>query len=133
MKNKDIGLIIVQLYLYADLTKKIHYTTAKNHMHELCDTVRDTILEFVDEFAEQMFGYNGKPKFNDFPRFESVKIKETTDITEICNSCTEVLELFYKENKDNDKLSGVISLIDDFKGDLNKLIFLSTFDKVSNY
>lgn len=131
LDNKMICGIIMQLYLYADLTKKIHYTTEKNHMHELCDDVRSEILDFVDDFAEQMFGFLGKPKFNDFQAFKATSIKETDKIDAICKYCIECLELFYKENKDNTKLSGIISLIDDFKGKMNKMIFLSTFDRIS--
>ena len=31
------------------------------------------------------------------------------------------------------KVSGIISLIDDFKGKLNKMQFLTTFDKITNH
>ena len=55
--------IIFKLYLYADTAKMIHYTIDSMHGHELADDVRDTIIEFTDELAEQYFGYYGKPRF----------------------------------------------------------------------
>ena len=132
MELKGICEIVQKLYIYADVTKKIHYTTPKNHTHELCDSVRDVILDFVDEFAEQMFGIYGKPTFNDFLIFKNVNVDETNDLHKLCESCINLVSLFYKENKNNDKVSGIISLIDDFKGKLNKMQFLTTFDKISN-
>ena len=64
MELKGICEIVQKLYIYADETKKIHYTTEKNHTHELCDEVRDVILDFVDEFAKAM---------------KRLQIKQTTD------------------------------------------------------
>ena len=32
-----------------------------------------------------------------------------------------------------EKLSGVVSLIDDFKGELTQLVYMCSFDKISNY
>lgn len=133
MEIKGICEIVQKLYIYADETKKIHYTTEKNHTHELCDEVRDVILDFVDEFAEQMFGIYGKPNINDFVSFKQISVDECSDLHKICDNCINLLSLFYKENKDNEKVSGIISLIDDFKGKLNKMQFLSTFDKISNH
>lgn len=132
MELKGICEIVQKLYIYADETKKIHYTTPKNHTHELCDEVRDTILDFVDDFAEQMFGIFGKPSFNDFVSFSKITVDSSDDLYKICESCINLLSLFYKENKNNEKLSGIISLIDDFKGKLNKMQFLTTFDKITN-
>ena len=123
--------IIMKLYMYADVTKMVHYTTEKNHAHELCDTIRDTILSFADDFAEQFFGYYGKPKFTDFSFDQS--IKETDDLGELCNTVSEMMDDFRGKCEKNPKLSNIVSLIDDFKGDMYKNMFLSTFDKVSNY
>lgn len=133
MELKGICEIVQKLYIYADETKKIHYTTEKNHTHELCDDVRDVILDFVDEFAEQMFGIFGKPSMNDFVSFKQIDIEESSNLNKICENCINLLSLFHKENKSNEKLSGIISLIDDFKGKLNKMQFLTTFDKIINH
>lgn len=132
MELKGICEIVQKLYIYADETKKIHYSTQKNHTHELCDEIRDVILDFVDEFAEQMFGIYGKPSFNDFVSFNEIKVDGTDDLNKLCENCINLISLFYKENKNNEKLSGIISLMDDFKGKLNKMQFLSTFDKITN-
>ena len=64
--QQEVCDIIMKLYMYADVTKMVHYSTDKNHAHELCDIIRDNILDFADELAEQFFGYSGKPSFSDF-------------------------------------------------------------------
>lgn len=128
---KQICDSIFRLYLYADNTKKIHYTTDSNHMHELCDKLRDTIIDFTDEFAEQSFGYYGKPKYGDFQSLSKLSIEETDDLNEICDRVVGIVALFGTEFKNDDKLSGIVSLIDDFKGKINQIKFLCTFDKFS--
>lgn len=133
MDLKQISDIIFKLYLYADNAKKIHYTTQSNHAHELCDQVRDSIVDFTDSFAEQLFGYYGKPSYSDFSKLNKLNINETQDIGQLCGYVSDMVEyvrsLFEKETK----LSNIVSIIDDFKGDLSKYIFLASFDKVSNY
>jgi hypothetical protein len=42
------------------------------------------------------------------------------------------VEIVRSECLKNDKLSGIVSLIDGFKETMSKLVFLGTFDKVSN-
>ncbi len=131
MTIKQICDVIFRLYLYADSTKMIHYSTDKNHTHELADQVRDTILDFVDDLAEQTFGYYGKPKYNDMSL--KLDIMYEDDLVKICQHVVDVIEPIKKEFAKNEKLSGTVSLIDDFKGELSKLSFLGSFDKVSNY
>lgn len=128
---KDICDLIMKLYLYADMTKKIHYSTNSNHCHELCDTVRDHILDFVDDLAEQSFGYYGKPSFSQMSLKQN--IQETDDLKKLCSFVTDLVSSFEKSIQSESKLSNLVSLIDDFKGDLAQDSFLSTFDKVSNY
>lgn len=130
MKEK-ICKTVFMLYLYADMTKMIHYSTDKNHIHELCDSVRDSIVDFTDELAEQSFGYYGKPSFNDMSLNHPVHL--TNDIGELCKRVMESIEYIEKEYKEDKEQTNIISLIDDFKGSLRKSIFLSTFDRVSGY
>ena len=108
MDKYNISDIVFKLYLYADATKMIHYTTDSMHAHELCDTVRDTIIDFADELAEQSFGYYGKPDFSRMTKLNSLEIKETDDLGELCKNATD-------------------------KGKMSKNIFLCSFDKISNY
>lgn len=131
MDVKTIADIVFKLYLYADSTKLIHYTTEKNHMHELCDQVRDTIVDFADELAEQSFGYYGKPIFSQLPKLNSLDIRETENLSELIDYSTEMVDYLHNEFSKEKKMSGAVSLIDDFKGDMNKLKFLCTFDKVA--
>lgn len=133
MDKHQISDIVFKLYLYADATKMIHYTTDSNHCHELCDTVRDTIVDFADELAEQSFGYYGKPDYTSMTKLNSQEIKETSDLGELCKYATEIVEMLRSEFEKNDDLSGLVSLIDDYKGAMNKNVFLCSFDKVSNY
>ena len=66
--------IIFKLYLYADTAKMIHYTIDSMHGHELADDVRDTIIDFTDDLAEQYFGYYGKPRFSQLSINQEIKI-----------------------------------------------------------
>ena len=68
--------IIFKLYLYADTAKMIHYTIDSMHGHELADDVRDTIIDFADDLAEQYFGYYGKPRFSQLSINQEIKIDE---------------------------------------------------------
>ena len=129
--KKTICDILMKLYLYADMTKMIHYSTDKNHAHELCDIIRDEITSFADKLAEQYFGYGGKPSFSDFSFKQS--IKSTDNLGALCKSVTELVDWLRVEINEDPKLSNLVSLIDDFKGDMAKDVFLATFDNVSNY
>lgn len=133
MESYEISDIVFKLYLYADATKMIHYTTDSNHAHELCDTVRDTIIDFADNLAEQAFGYYGKPQYSSMTKLTKLSIKETSDLGELCKNATEIVDYIRKEFDKNEKLSGLVSLIDDYKGQMSKNAFLCSFDKVSNY
>ena len=122
---------IFRLYLYADVCKMIHYSTDSNHAHGLSDQLRYAIVEFSDELAEGGFGYYGKPRFSEL----SIKldINSTDDLGKLCQNVIDVVEPLRTEFNKNEKLSGLVSLIDDFKQKLSKVSFLATFDKVSNY
>lgn len=122
---------IFRLYLYADVCKMIHYSTNSNHEHELSDNIRKAIMDFSDELAESIFGYYGKPKFNEL----SIKldIQPTNDLGKLCQNVINVIEPLRKAFLKREKLSGLVSVIDDFKASMSKNTFLATFDKVSNY
>ena len=131
MDFKTICDSIFRLYLCADMCKMIHYSTGSNHEHELSDNIRNVIIDFTDDIAESTFGFYGKPKFSDM----SVKldIQSTNDLGKLCQHVVNVVEPIRKAFLKNEKLSGVVSLIDDFKKEMSKSVFLATFDKVSNY
>lgn len=116
---------IMKLYLYADCCKMIHYTTEIMHIHELCDQVRNKIVEFTDDLAEQAFGYFGKPNYQDFTINQT--IEPTPDIAKLCKKVLGVVipmrEIFVDED-----LNGLVSLIDDFTAAMRQFIYLSTFD-----
>lgn len=122
---------IFKLYLYADMTKMIHYTSDTMHQHELCDQVRDAINDYADGVAEQFFGYNGKPSFTDFSLKHEVNM--TDDLGKLCGYVIILADMIRREADKEPKLSGIVSLTDDFKGELNKLVFLTKFDRISNY
>lgn len=122
--------IIFKLYLYADTAKMIHYTIDSMHGHELADDVRDCIIDFADELAEQYFGYYGRPRFTQLSIKHDIKIEE--DINKLCQNCVDLVEPVRSECEKNSKLSGIVSLVDGFKEKMSKLVFLGTFDKVSN-
>lgn len=130
MSYQETCDIIFKLYLYADTAKMIHYTIESMHGHELADEVRDTIIEFADELAEQYFGYYGKPRFGQLSIKHDIKIDD--DINVLCKNCLDMVEVVRKEFEKEDRLSGIVSLIDGFKEKMSKFVFLGTFDKVSN-
>ncbi len=127
---EQVCRLIFRMYAYDDLTKMIHYSTSCNHIHELCDVVRDDIVGFADDLAEQFFGTDGKPSLEKF-KLET-DLTPTEDIRDICDGAIKSVEWVRKECEKDEKYSGLVSLIDDFKGKMNKNIFLSTFDKLSN-
>ncbi|MBP5457689.1 MAG: hypothetical protein J6Y37_14450 [Paludibacteraceae bacterium] len=133
MTINNISDIVFKLYLYADLTKKIHYTTDTNNIHELCDKVRDDIMSFADDLAEQSFGYYGKPSYSELPKITGLEISESDDIAEICKRVSDMVDSVRSDVSKVDALSGTVSLIDDFKGKMNKDVFLASFDKISTY
>lgn len=109
----------------------IHYSTDSNHEHELADKVRDSIIDFTDNLAESTFGYYGKPKYNDLTVEQSISM--TNDLGKLCQNTVDIAEAIRSDFNKNEKLSGIVSLIDDFKKEMSKNVFLATFDKVSNY
>ena len=120
---------IFKLYLYSDTAKMIHYSIDSMHGHELADQVRDDIMEFADELAEQYFGYYGRPSFNQLSIKHDIKIDD--DLNKLCQNAIDCVEFLREEFDKNSKLSGLVSLIDSFKEKLSKNAFLGTFDRVS--
>lgn len=131
MTISDICDVIFRLFLYADNTKMIHYSIDSNHGHELADEIRDNILEFVDELAEQTFGYYGKPAFHNMSLKQDITIED--DLGKLCQRCIDVVIPMRKEFNKNDKLAGIVSLIDDFTGTMGQMTFKGNFDKVTSY
>lgn len=132
MEISQLSDIIFKLYLYADATKMIHYTTDKNHAHEMCDKIRNTIVDFADSLAEQSFGYYGQPTYSSLTKLNKLEINETDDLGELCDRASEIVDIVRTDFSKIDKLAGVVSLIDDYKGEMLKNKFLCKFDKVSN-
>ena len=133
MDITQISDIIFKLYLYADATKMIHYSTDSNHAHEMCDKIRNTIVDFADELAEQTFGYYGKPSYTQLTKLNKLEINETDDLGELCARATEIVDILKTEYSKIEKLSGIVSTIDDYKANMLKNQFLCKFDKVSDY
>ena len=131
MNIREICDVIFKLYLYADNTKLIHYYTDSNHEHEMADKVRDSILSFVDDLAEQTFGYYGKPSFSDMSLDQEIYIEK--DLNKLCQHCVDTVMPIRTAFNKIDRLAGIVSLIDDFTGKMGQNAFLGTFDKVSNY
>lgn len=121
--------IIFKLYLYADAAKMIHYSTDSMHGHKLADDVRDAILEFADELAEQYFGYYGKPRYSQLSVSHEINADE--DINKLCKNCIAMILPIRSSFNESDQLSGIVSLIDSFKEKMAKMVFLGTFDKAS--
>ncbi len=130
MSYQETCDIIFKLYLYADTAKMIHYSIDSMHGHELADEIRDAIIDFADDLAEQYFGYYGKPNFNQLSIKHDIKIDE--DLGKLCQNCLDTVEIVRTECNKVPKLSGIVSLVDDFKEKMSKFVFLGTFDKVSN-
>ena len=122
----------MKLYLYADMTKMIHYSTDKSYEHEMCDDVRNCIVRFVDSLAEQYFGIDGKPEYSDFTLQQN--IQNPDNIGKLCGVVMDdIAKPLRKMFASDGKYSGIVSLIDDFKGEIAKYKFLATFDDISNH
>lgn len=131
MTIKDFCKSVSRMYVYADMLKAIHLSTEKHWIHVYCDQFQDDIRSFLDDLCEQYFGYYGRPSFSDFD-FEQEVYKEE-DLSKLLKRVMDVVVQIQDEVKDKPELSGIVSLIDDFKGTLTKDTYLSTFDKMSNY
>lgn len=131
MNTKEFCDSIVRMHLYSNMVKYIHLTTDIARLHTICDEVEGEIRKFVDSLCEQYFGYYGKPKFSDF-KYTS-NIYEEEDLVKLLNRVFDIVTYIKDELSSVDKLSGIISLIDDFTGTLNKYIYLCSFDKISSY
>lgn len=131
MDIKNFNKSIMEMYLYADLFKAIHYSTEKHWGHELSDESQDKIREYIDELAEQVYGYYGKPKFSDFTLKHDIYYDDS--LPKIYGRIIDILIVIKKDIKDIEKLSGSVSLIDDFIGYLNQATYLASFDKFSTY
>lgn len=126
---KNVYDAIFRLYLYSDTCKIIHYTCEKNHTHELSDKIRNAIIDFADQFAEQLFGYNGKPNKSELTI--KLDVKEEDNLDSICQDVMDIVEPLRAEFNKNPKTSDLVSLIDDFKGKMKQFKFLATFDHLS--
>ena len=131
MSNKEFCESVVRLHLYSNVIKYIHLTTDIARLHTICDEIESKLRSFVDDLCEQYFGYFGKPKFKDFNYTSN--IYEEEDLVKLLNRVYDIVSYIKDELSSIDKLSGIISLIDDFIGDINKYIYLCSFDKISNY
>lgn len=129
MQVKEIADAVTRLYLYGVSTKFIHYSNKGSHTHEQCDELKEHIDDFADELAESTFGYIGKPTFSNFSIDQ--EISSCKDIRDICDRCEGVVAPIRTECDKDDKMSGIVSLIDDFLAYLGKAKFLATFDKFS--
>lgn len=132
MTKKEFCQSVNRMYFYADMLKAIHLSTDKHWIHNYCDHFQNDIRAFLDELCEQYFGYYGRPQFSDFS-FKDVDVYEEKDLSKLLKHVMDVVTPIQEEVKDIPQLSGLVSLIDDFKGILNKNVYLSTFDKMSSY
>lgn len=131
MGIKEICDVIFKLFLYADAAKMIHYNTESNHEHELSDRLCNETRYFADNLAEQIFGFYGKPSFSDMTLKQDISPER--DLNKLAQKCIDTVSLIRTAFAKNDKLSGIVSSIDDYKRTMSQFVFLGTFDKVSNY
>lgn len=126
MNTKKLCKAVFMLYKYAIMTKRVHYSTDSNHEHELADSIMDSIIDFADEIAESGFGHYGKPSIGDM----SVKIKvdERDSLEDICKDVTDIATQLRDAFEDDNDVSvqSLVSIVDDFLGDIKKDMFLNT-------
>lgn len=129
ISERQISEAVTRLYLYALNTKFVHYSTKRSHIHKLCDEAYWEIQSFADNFAEAAYGIIGKPPYNIF----SVKtsISQSDDLRNICTNVKGVLAPIRTKIAKEEEKSGIISMIDDIYGKLDRIMFLCTFDKIA--
>lgn len=130
-KIKHFNNYIFELYLYCDIMKMKHYATDIHTEHIRIDEFQDKLRELTDEVAEQIYGYFGKPDFNDFTL--KLNVKQEKDLGKLLGLMFTIVNNIKELFVDNDKLSGTISLLDDFKGQIQQFIYLTSFDKISTF
>lgn len=116
------------LFRYAAMTKRIHYSTKKNSMHKLCDDVFEKINDFADNLAETGYGLYGKPTLQDMTI--NVQVDERDTLPSICKDCLDICTQLRgaMDNLKDKQNQGIVSLIDDFMGNMLQIIYLSTFE-----
>lgn len=131
MNIKSFCDSIMRLYLYADMIKAIHLSTDIYWEHEFCDESQSKIRDYIDELAEQVFGYYGKPSFTDFKL--DLNVYYENDLAKLFGRVMDIIAPIRDDVEKIDKLSGTVSLLDDFKGSLTQMVYMCSFDKISNY
>lgn len=122
LDNRLITDSIMKNYMYADWVKTIHYATTSNHIHELCDKVRDDIVDFTDSLAEQFFGFHGKPEVADFSIENN--IVKSPNLQDICEAVIDIANEIREGLPDDYRGWSLQSLIDDFVGTMGQNKFL---------
>lgn len=118
--------LIKSLEGYKIRLREIHWSTPKHHTHLLTDEIIEELTKFEDSIAEQVMGLNN---FRiPIASISNINLPDATLLKEALNGLLNVILNFKSTIESDTKFSGVISLIDDFAGDISKYLYLETFE-----
>lgn len=127
-ENSDLSLadLIRSLEGHKIRIREIHWSTPKHSEHVLTDDIIKELDSFEDSIAEQVMG------LNDFrisvAEISNVVFPDASQLKEVLSSLLNTILKFKTTIEKDPKFSGVISLIDDFVGNISKYLYLETFN-----
>lgn len=126
--NSDSSLtsLIQELEGYKIRIREIHWSTSKHSEHVLTDGILKELDSFEDSIAEQVMGLNGFRVA--VAEISNVVFPDASLLKEVLTQLLNTLIKFKTTIEKDPKFSGVISLIDDFMGNISKYLYLETFD-----
>lgn len=124
-----INEYILKFGLYIVSLKKIHYVTPSMEVHKKCDELSEDLNGFLDEMAEMLYGYAGKPSYSEFKPLHNIQIKEYETLGKTIESLSELVKEFKAELEKTAKVKQMADKCDDFIHALAKEKFLLTFMK----
>ena len=121
--KKKFAEMISSLEGYHQALKSIHWTTKSNATHLLSDEIDEGVLSFEDEFAEFTMGILGVSySLADFKTLLPSS-RELGEVLSEMKGDVEELRAYVDGSKG---YSGLVSLLDDFMGKIDKWKFRST-------
>lgn len=101
--------------------REIHWNSTKLSTHNSSDAAMGDIMDTIDALFESIMGIEGRPGYDVIHPVIPTG-KNTTEVLKVLAMKTSKLE----EQLTSTIYSGVLNILNDFKEDLNKHIYLST-------
>lgn len=103
--------------------REIHYNIPNFHGHKLTDHIMSGLMDFVDKLGEGVQGYDNQRV--GFGRVVPI-IPKSIDIVEILQALKTKADML-GNSLSSPTYSGITNILDDFKTNVNKWIYLASF------